>query len=186
MTRLSLLIPAAAAGLIAFALPASAQSAQDTARFTAAQDRLDREIQLFRQESDRYRAAVANNNRQPAYDPRYDDPRNGGQYRQAPNPYDDSRDERGYDPSQEYRSGSNYQPRVLGNDERVYAGNDGRYYCKRSDGTTGLILGAAGGGVLGNVIAGGRSRTVGTLIGGALGAVAGRAIQQSQNQVRCQ
>jgi outer membrane lipoprotein SlyB len=67
----------------------------------------------------------------------------------------------------------------------VYRGNDGRYYCKRSDGTTGLILGAAGGGILGNVIDGGRSRTVGTLIGGALGALAGRSVEQNQSQIRC-
>jgi hypothetical protein len=41
---------------------------------------------------------------------------------------------------------------VLGPDERVYRGNDGRYYCKRNDGTTGLIAGALGGGVLGKSV----------------------------------
>jgi outer membrane lipoprotein SlyB len=74
---------------------------------------------------------------------------------------------------------------VLGNDERVYAGNDGRYYCKRNDGTTGLIVGGAAGGILGNVIDGGRSRIVGTLLGGAAGALAGKAVDQNQSQVRC-
>jgi len=74
---------------------------------------------------------------------------------------------------------------VLAADERVYRGNDGRYYCKRSDGTTGLIIGAAGGGILGNVIDGGRSRTVGTLLGAALGGLAGRAVDRNQAEVRC-
>lgn len=194
MTKTKLLLALASAGIIAAAVPASAQTAQESARFRAAQDRFDRESQIFRQESERYRLAAARrgNNRQ--YDPRYDDQRYQdsrypqsqypqSQYREAP--YNDTRDEQGYDASRYYRSGNNYQPRTLSSDERVYAGNDGRYYCKRSDGTTGLILGAAGGGILGNVIDGGKSRTVGTLLGGALGAVAGRSIEQSQ-QVRCQ
>ena len=72
---------------------------------------------------------------------------------------------------------------MLSADDQVYRGSDGRYYCKRSDGTTGLIIGAASGGILGNIIDGGRHRTAGTLIGGALGALAGKSIDQ--NQVRC-
>jgi outer membrane lipoprotein SlyB len=39
--------------------------------------------------------------------------------------------------------------------------------------------------VLGNVIDGGRSRTVGTLLGGAAGALAGRAVDRSNQQIRC-
>ena len=185
MNRTKLLLALAGAGMIAAAMPATAQTAQESARFTAAQDRINREMQIFRQESDAYRAAISRrgNYRDQSYDPRYDDNRQS-QYREAP--YDDTRDEQGYDASRYYRSGNNYQPRTLSSNERVYAGNDGRYYCKRSDGTTGLILGAAGGGILGNVIDGGKSRTVGTLLGGALGAVAGRAVEQNQSQVRCQ
>src|SRR3546814_2433193 len=34
-----------------------------------------------------------------------------------------------------YRDG-NYRERRLGRNDRVYRGRDGRYYCKRSDGTT--------------------------------------------------
>src|SRR3546814_1327278 len=86
-----------------------------------------------------------------------------------------SRDENGYDPARDYRSGAQYQQRVMRPDERVYAGEDGRYYCKRNDGTTGLIVGGAAGGILGNVIDGGHSRILGTLLGGAAGALAGRA-----------
>ena len=74
---------------------------------------------------------------------------------------------------------------MLATNDRVYAGQDGRYYCKRNDGTTGLIIGAAGGGILGNVIDGGRSRILGSLLGAAAGGLAGRAVEQSNNQVRC-
>ena len=88
-----------------------------------------------------------------------------------------------YDASRYYRDDPRYQERVLSSNDQVYRGSDGRYYCKRSDGTTGLIIGAASGGILGNVIDGGRHRTAGTLIGGALGALAGKSIDQ--DQVKC-
>ncbi len=88
-----------------------------------------------------------------------------------------------YDATRDYRDDPRYQERVLSANDQVYRGSDGRYYCKRSDGTTGLIVGAAAGGLLGNLIDGGRNRVGGTLIGGALGALAGRSVEQSQ--VRC-
>lgn len=83
---------------------------------------------------------------------------------------------------QHYRSG-NYQARYLGPNDQVYRGNDNRYYCRRSDGTTGLIIGGLGGGVLGNVIAPGGSKALGTILGGGLGAVLGRSIDR--NKVSC-
>jgi hypothetical protein len=92
-----------------------------------------------------------------------------------------------YDASRYYRDDPRYQERRLGSNDEVYRGSDGRYYCKRSDGTTGLIVGGVGGALLGNVIDGGRHRTGGTLIGGALGALLGRSVEQNQSQsdVRC-
>jgi opacity protein-like surface antigen len=89
-----------------------------------------------------------------------------------------------YDASRDYRDDPRYQERRLTSQDEVYRGSDGRYYCKRSDGTTGLIVGGAGGALLGNVIDGGRSRTAGTLIGGALGALLGRSVDQNSD-VRC-
>lgn len=89
-----------------------------------------------------------------------------------------------YDAARYYRNDSRYSERRLGAQDEVYRGSDGRYYCKRSDGTTGLIVGAAGGAILGNVIDGGRNRTAGTLVGGALGAMLGKSIEQN-NDVRC-
>ena len=44
---------------------------------------------------------------------------------------------------------------------------------------------AVGGAVVGNVIDGGRNRVAGTLIGGALGALVGKSIDQSNSDVRC-
>lgn len=89
-----------------------------------------------------------------------------------------------YDASRYYRDGPNYSERRLSSQDEVYRGSDGRYYCKRNDGTTGLIVGAAGGGILGNVIDGGHNRAAGTLIGGALGALLGKSVEQN-NDVRC-
>lgn len=89
-----------------------------------------------------------------------------------------------YDAARDYRDGANYQERRLSANDQVYRGSDGRYYCKRNDGTTGLVIGAVGGGVLGNVIDGGHNRVAGTLIGGALGALAGKAIDESSD-TRC-
>ena len=168
-----------AATCLSAATPALAQSQADDARFAAAQSRLDSELQIFRQEFDRYQS-VRNRG---GYAPQ-------GGYRTAPDrgyqeAYPDERDEGNYDPSRYYRAGPNYQERTLSTNDRVYAGQDGKYYCKRSDGTTGLIIGAAGGGILGNVIDGGRSRIVGSLLGAAAGGLAGRAVDQNNSQVRC-
>ncbi len=182
---MKLLAALAASALLA--APAVAQGPADDARMRQAQDRFDREYQTFRQELDRYQSLRGSGYRGSggAYRPSVD-----GGYRVAPpvpydnrGAYDDERDEGDYDAARYYRAGPNYRDRVLGPDERVYAGQDGRYYCRRPDGTTGLILGAGAGGILGNIIDGGRSRTVGTLLGGAVGALGGRAIEQ--NSVRC-
>lgn len=69
-----------------------------------------------------------------------------------------------------------YPARRLGRNDRIYRGSDNRYYCRRDDGTTGLIIGGVAGGVLGNVIAPGGSKTLGTIIGAGAGALLGRAI----------
>jgi hypothetical protein len=82
-----------------------------------------------------------------------------------------------WDASRHYRHDERrYHPRRLGRNDRIYRGSDNRYYCKRDDGTTGLIVGGVAGGVLGNVIAPGGSKTIGTLIGAGAGALIGRAI----------
>ncbi len=89
----------------------------------------------------------------------------------------------GYYADNYYRSDRRYRERRLSDNDRVYRGKNGQYYCRRNDGSTGLIVGAAVGGVLGNVIAEGRSETLGTVLGAVAGGVAGREIDRSN--VRC-
>src|SRR3546814_3832862 len=54
----------------------------------------------------------------------------------------------GYYADRYYRDDPRYRERRLSRNDRVYRGRDGRYYCRRSDGTTGLIVGGLAGGVL--------------------------------------
>jgi hypothetical protein len=68
---------------------------------------------------------------------------------------------------------------------KEWRGKDGRYYCRKSDGTTGLIVGGVGGALLGRTIDTRGDRTVGTLGGAALGALAGREIERSGSKRRC-
>jgi len=75
-----------------------------------------------------------------------------------------------------YRSG--YEPIRVTRGTRIYRGYDDRYYCRRSDGTTGLIVGAALGGLLGGQLDRGYSNTAGVLIGAGAGALLGREIDR--------
>lgn len=73
--------------------------------------------------------------------------------------------------------------RVDAND-RVWRGKDGRYYCKKDNGTTGLLIGGAVGGVAGHEIAGGGDKLLGTVIGAGAGALIGREIDRSKARCR--
>lgn len=67
-----------------------------------------------------------------------------------------------------------------------WRGRDGRYYCRRNDGTTGLLIGGAAGGLIGNSIAGrGGDRTLGTILGVAGGALLGREVDRSGSRGSC-
>jgi len=61
-------------------------------------------------------------------------------------------------------------------DTRVWRGSDGQTYCRKRNGTTGLIIGGAAGALLGREIDGGRDRTLGTILGAAAGALLGREV----------
>lgn len=69
---------------------------------------------------------------------------------------------------------------MLGYNDPIWRGYDNRYYCRRSDGTTGLIVGGLAGGTLGNVIAPGGSKLLGSIIGGTLGAVLGQSADRGR------
>lgn len=57
--------------------------------------------------------------------------------------------------------------------------------CGRLNKTEGAAVGAIGGAVLGNVIAGRGSRTTGTLLGAAAGGVAGHEIARTKYNKHC-
>ena len=89
----------------------------------------------------------------------------------------------GYYADQYYIDNPRYRERRLGRNDRVYAGRDGRYYCRRSDGTTGLIVGGIAGGALGAAVTSGRSEVLGVLLGAAAGAAVGSSVDK--DNVRC-
>ncbi len=59
---------------------------------------------------------------------------------------------------------------------REWRGKDGRMYCRKSDGTVGLVVGAAGGALVGRAIDTRGERATGTIIGAAAGALIGREV----------
>lgn len=76
------------------------------------------------------------------------------------------------------------EPRRLTRNDRVWRGDDGRYYCKRNNGTTGLIIGGVGGALIGRTIDNRGDRTLGTVLGAAGGALLGREIERSGARCR--
>jgi len=72
----------------------------------------------------------------------------------------------------------------LNNNTRIWRGNDGRYRCKKDNGTTGLLIGGAVGGLAGHEIAGGGDKLLGTVLGAAGGALLGREIDKDKYRCR--
>jgi len=60
----------------------------------------------------------------------------------------------------------------------------GRLRCKRPNGTTGLIVGAAGGALLGRAVDTRGERATGTIIGAAAGALLGRQVERGRSRCR--
>ena len=104
------------------------------------------------------------------YEERYDDR------------YDDRYERRRYSDYDDY--GRYREPRRIGRGDRVWQGRDGRYYCERDNGTTGLIIGAAGGALLGRSVDRYGDRTAGTILGAALGGLLGREIDRGGARCR--
>lgn len=91
----------------------------------------------------------------------------------------------GYGYNQGYNGGYNRYDEPVYRNTRTWRGDDGRTYCRRSDGTTGLIIGGAVGGLLGSEVAGRRGdKTLGVILGAGIGALAGRAIDRSGSSCR--
>lgn len=69
---------------------------------------------------------------------------------------------------------------------QTWRGSDGRVYCRKSNGTTGLLVGGAAGALAGRAIDKRGSRTTGTVLGAAVGALLGRHVQRNViSQRRC-
>lgn len=78
--------------------------------------------------------------------------------------------------------GRYYEPRRLSRGDRIWRDGD-RYYCRRDNGTTGLVIGAGVGALLGRTIDTRGDRTVGTLLGAIGGGLLGREIDRGE--LRC-
>ncbi|MHA6721441.1 glycine zipper 2TM domain-containing protein [Sphingomonas sp. RS2018] len=68
---------------------------------------------------------------------------------------------------------------------REWKGRDGRYYCRKPNGTTGLVVGGVAGALVGRTIDSRGDRTLGTLLGAGAGALAGREIERSGSRKTC-
>jgi hypothetical protein len=92
------------------------------------------------------------------------------------------RDYRGYDRRRDRGYDRGYSRSYRGDDRRYY---NNRNYRRCDNGDGGTVIGAVAGGLLGNQVAGRGDRLLGTVLGGAVGAVAGRAIDRSDSPRRC-
>jgi hypothetical protein len=62
---------------------------------------------------------------------------------------------------------------------KTWRGSDGRTYCRKPNGTTGLVVGGAAGALAGRAIDNRGSRATGTVLGAAVGALVGRHVQRN-------
>lgn len=69
-------------------------------------------------------------------------------------------------------------------DNRYWRGNDGRWRCRRDDGTVGLLVGAGVGALIGRQIDRRGDRTLGTILGAVGGGLLGREVDRG-GDVRC-
>jgi len=68
---------------------------------------------------------------------------------------------------------------------REWRGRDGRTYCRKNDGTTGLLIGGAAGVLAGRAIDTRGDRTLGTVGGAVAGALLGREVERRSDNRRC-
>lgn len=91
----------------------------------------------------------------------------------------------GYDSDRGNYNQRAYYGEPVRSNTRVWQGDNGQYYCRRSNGTTGLLIGGAAGALLGREIAGrGGDRTLGAILGAAGGALLGRQIDRGGSRCR--
>ncbi len=74
--------------------------------------------------------------------------------------------------------------RTTDNGIRYWRGDDGRYYCRRGNGTVGLLVGAALGALVGRSIDTRGERVTGTVLGAAAGALIGNKLAEGPTRCR--
>lgn len=100
-----------------------------------------------------------------------------------PPPHAKAWGKRAKDQQRVYDSRGRYaDPRRLSRNDRIWRDGD-RYYCRRDNGTTGLVIGAGVGALLGRTIDTRGDRSAGTLIGAIGGGLLGREIDRGE--LRC-
>lgn len=174
------IVAATLASLALPLVPAMAQSGPPTT--TAQEDRQD-----ARRDGQRDREDARRDNKRDLRDARTERRRMQRVDRSAYRRYDYNRpDPRygDYHADRYYYASSKYRTRRMGANERIYRGQDDRYYCRRSDGTTGLIIGGLAGGLLGNSIGRGESRTLATIFGAGAGAAIGNSVGRNR-RINC-
>ena len=104
-------------------------------------------------------------------------------------PWQNSRNDRNYrnDDNRRYNRGHDqraYYGEPVYRNTRVWRGRDGRNYCRKKDGTVGLIVGGAVGALIGRELDGGYNRSLGTILGAAGGALLGREVARGGTRCR--
>ena len=84
-----------------------------------------------------------------------------------------------------YGSRDYYRGDRVTRNTRVWRGNDGRYYCRKDNGTTGLLIGGVAGALVGRSIDTRGDRATGTILGAAAGALLGREVDRNNSRPRC-
>lgn len=119
-----------------------------------------------------------------------------GSYSDAASPYADvanydrrwddrrDRDDRRYDDRGRYDDRRYDDRRYEDRRGDTWRGEDGRWRCRRADGTTGLIVGAGVGALLGRTIDRRGDRTLGTVLGAIGGGLLGREVERGGNRCR--
>jgi hypothetical protein len=99
---------------------------------------------------------------------------------------DDWRDRRDRRRWRDDRRGRDWDDRRWRDDRRgdYWRGDDGRWRCRRPDGTTGLVVGAVGGALLGRTIDTRGDRSLGTVLGAVGGGLLGREIERGGARCR--
>ena len=71
-------------------------------------------------------------------------------------------------------------PANAGHQYKEWRGKDGRTYCRKSNGTVGIIVGGVAGALVGRAVDTRGDRAVGTIVGAGAGALLGREVTRKR------